>query len=91
VRVEIDTRALRGAVDLVVATPEGGLRAADDELAARQPRPDLAPDPDLPDDTRLWAALQTASGGVWSGAVYDVEKILATLEAGRRALGRGVP
>ena len=86
VRVEIDTRNLRGAVDLVEAAPEGGFRAADAALAARDPRPDLAPDPDLPADTRLWAALQDASGGVWSGSVYDVEKILAVLAAGRRAL-----
>ena len=86
VRVEVDTRNLRGAVDLVEPAPEGGFRAADAALAARAPRPDLAPDPDLPADTRLWAALQDASGGVWSGSVYDVEKILAVLEAGRRAL-----
>jgi putative YjhG/YagF family dehydratase len=87
VRVEIDTRALRGTIDLVCPTADGadGWRADDDELARRAPRPDLAPDPDLPDDTRLWAALQTASGGVWAGAVYDVPKILALLEAGRRA------
>jgi putative YjhG/YagF family dehydratase len=88
VRVEIDTRALRGSVDLVAesTTTPGEWQADDAELARRAPRPDLAPDPDLPDDTRLWAALQTVSGGVWSGAVYDVEKILAVLEAGRRAL-----
>jgi putative YjhG/YagF family dehydratase len=86
VRVEIDTRQLRGTVDLVEPAPDGGFRAADAELAARAPRPDLAPDPDLPADTRLWAALQAASGGVWNGAVYDVAKILAVLEAGRRAL-----
>ena len=48
-------------------------------LAARAPHPDLAPDPDLPDDTRLWAALQQASGGTWGGCVYDVEKILEKL------------
>ena len=88
VRVEVDTRGLRGAVDLVAPDGAGGWRPDDDELARRAPRPDLAPDPELPDDTRLWAALQTASGGVWAGAVYDVEKILALLEAGRRALGR---
>src|SRR5262249_25484230 len=82
-RVEIDTRNLRGTVDLVAPSPSapGGWEAADAELASRAPRPDLAADPDLPADTRLWAALQTASGGVWSGAIYDVEKILATLEA----------
>ena len=48
-------------------------------LAARPPRPDLAPDPDLPDDTRLWAALQQASGGTWGGCVYDVDAIVARL------------
>jgi putative YjhG/YagF family dehydratase len=86
VRVEIDTRGLRGTVDLVVPDGADAWRADDAELARRAPRSDLAPDPDLPDDTRLWAALQAASGGVWSGAVYDVPRILERLEAGRRAL-----
>ncbi|HXK19184.1 MAG TPA: YjhG/YagF family D-xylonate dehydratase, partial [Polyangiaceae bacterium] len=90
VRVEIDTRHLRGSIDFVSADGNGGWRADDAELARRVPRADLAADPDLPDDTRLWAALQTVSGGVWSGAVYDVEKILATLEAGRRALAKAL-
>ena len=31
----------------------------------------------LPDDTRLWAALQRASGGTWGGCVYDVDPIIA--------------
>jgi putative YjhG/YagF family dehydratase len=88
VRVEIDTRQLRGSIDLVAKGAAGDFEPDDAELARRAPRPDLAADPELPDDTRLWAALQTASGGVWSGAVYDVEKILATLEAGRRALAK---
>jgi xylonate dehydratase len=48
----------------------------------------LHADPQLPDDTRLWAALQDASGGTWAGAVYDVDKILEVLAAGRKALGR---
>ena len=42
----------------------------------------LAPHPDLPADTRLWAALQAASGGVWAGCVYDVDKIIEALRAG---------
>ena len=50
-------------------------------LAARAPRPDLAPAA-LPDDTRLWAALQHASGGTWGGCVYDVEAIAERLMAG---------
>jgi hypothetical protein len=48
-------------------------------LAAPSPYPDLQPGADLPDDTRLWAALQNASGGTWGGCVYDVEAIIAQL------------
>jgi len=55
-------------------------------LAARPARDDLRPDAKLPDDTRLWVALQDASGGVWGGCVFDVDEIVKTLEAGRRAL-----
>jgi putative YjhG/YagF family dehydratase len=55
-------------------------------LAGRPLRPDLAPDPNLPADTRLWAALQDVSGGTWGGSVYDVESILRVIEAGKRAL-----
>jgi hypothetical protein len=51
-------------------------------LASRLPPPDLTPDAALPDDTRLWAALQQAGGGTWGGCVYDVDAILALLEAG---------
>jgi hypothetical protein len=42
----------------------------------------------LPADTRLWAALQLAGGGTWGGCVFDVERIVELLEAGRRALVR---
>lgn len=48
-------------------------------LFERPPHPDLMPNPDLPDDTRLWAALQNVSGGTWGGCVYDVDKILEKL------------
>jgi hypothetical protein len=48
-------------------------------LAERKPRADLKPHPALPDDTRLWAALVEASGGVWGGCVYDTERIVARL------------
>ncbi|HVY26385.1 MAG TPA: YjhG/YagF family D-xylonate dehydratase [Polyangiaceae bacterium] len=90
VRVEIDTVALRGSIDLVTpaAADPSGFAPDAAELARRAPRADLAPDPDLPDDTRLWAALQNVSGGAWQGAVYDVPKILAVLEAGQRALAK---
>lgn len=55
--------------------PEEGARV----LASRPPRPDLAPDKDLPDDTRLWALVQQAGGGTWGGCVYDVDASAAAL------------
>ncbi len=78
--IVIDRNRLEGAVNLIgagetVFGAEEGTRV----LAARPPRPDLAPDPDLPDDTRLWAALQAVSGGTWGGCVYDVEAITSRL------------
>jgi putative YjhG/YagF family dehydratase len=80
VRIVIDRVRLEGSVDLVGAdgvTFDVGEGAR--VLAARSPRPDLAPDPALPDDTRLWAALQQAGGGAWGGCVYDVDAIVAAL------------
>jgi putative YjhG/YagF family dehydratase len=65
---------------------EGTLNVIGVDLASRELREDLKADKDLPDDTRLWAALQAASGGAWAGCVYDVDRILAVLEAGRKAL-----
>jgi len=55
-------------------------------LHSRQPHPQLRPHPDLPNDTRLWAALQLASGGTWNGCVYDVDQIVAVINAGMLAL-----
>jgi dihydroxyacid dehydratase/phosphogluconate dehydratase len=84
IEIVVDRARLEGSVDVLGAdaTVEAGTRL----LATRSPRPDLAPDPALPADTRLWAALQDASGGTWGGAVYDVEEILRVLAAGKRAL-----
>ena len=48
-------------------------------LMLRPARSDLRPDPALPNDTRLWAALQQASGGIWGGCVFDVESIVSKL------------
>jgi hypothetical protein len=52
-------------------------------LAERTPHAELSADPDLPDDTRLWAALQTVAGGAWGGCVYDTDAIVAALGASR--------
>jgi putative YjhG/YagF family dehydratase len=73
IRIVVDRQGLAGSVDFVIdGSAEAGLR----ELA-RRPQPEkLKPDPRLPDDTRLWAALQAASGGTWGGCVYDVDSII---------------
>ncbi|AIE84183.1 dehydratase, YjhG/YagF family [Fimbriimonas ginsengisoli Gsoil 348] len=49
------------------------------DFTSRPSRDDLSSHPLLPDDTRLWAALITASGGLWGGCVYDVEAIIGKL------------
>jgi xylonate dehydratase len=86
VEVVVDRRTQEGRVDLV-ATAEGELSPGEAErlLASRPPHPGLAPRPDLPADTRLWAALQEASGGIWAGAVYDPYRITAALGERRRS------
>src|SRR5207253_4290302 len=80
IEIVIDRTRLEGRVDLV---GEGGARVGPEEgarlLAQRPPHPQLTPDPDLADDTRLWAALQQAGGGTWGGCVYDVEAIARRL------------
>ena len=80
IQIVVDRNRLEGSIDLV---GHGELRFGPEEgariLAARSPRPDLAADPDLPADTRLWAALQHVSGGTWGGCVYDVDAIVAAL------------
>jgi dihydroxyacid dehydratase/phosphogluconate dehydratase len=81
IRVVIDRNRLEGTIDLVTAAASGEIVPADAEIAARPPRPDLAADAALPDDTRLWAALQHASGGTWAGCVYDTEAIVQGLRA----------
>jgi xylonate dehydratase len=82
VQIVIDRNRLNGSVDLV-GDDSGvhGVEWGNRELAKRHRRPDLTPDEALPDDTRLWALLQNASGGVWGGCVYDVETIAAKLRA----------
>ena len=76
-RLSIDTRALDGSVEVI------SISAA--ELAARPLHPGLKPDPRVPADTRLWAALQNASGGSWGGSVYDAARIEHLLKLGLAA------
>jgi len=71
-RVRIDTRKLEGSVDLTQPV-EGGNPG--DVLASRPIHEKLSLNPDVPDDTELWAALQSVSGGSWGGCVYDTALI----------------
>jgi putative YjhG/YagF family dehydratase len=80
IQIVIDRDKLVGSIDLVGS--DGSVEAGTRILAERRLRDDLAPDPNLPDDTRLWAALQRAGGGTWGGCVYDTDAIVQSL-AGR--------
>jgi putative YjhG/YagF family dehydratase len=89
IRIVIDRRAMTGSVDLVGdAQGEFGPEEGSRVLAARDAHPDLSPDPLLPDETRLWAALQHVGGGTWGGCVYDVDKIIESLAGRTRKSGQ---
>lgn len=81
IEIIVDRAALTGSVNVV---GEAGIRLSAESCAAllngREAHNALAPHPSLPDDTRLWAALQRASGGTWAGCIYDVDRIIAALE-----------
>jgi putative YjhG/YagF family dehydratase len=84
IHIQIDTRQLVGSLNLVGQQGDDQSQLSAERgatiLAHRQPRPDLAPQPNVPDDTTLWAALQHVSGGTWGGCVYDVESITQKLQ-----------
>jgi len=82
IEIIVDRNRLEGSVNFVGCD---GRRFSTDAgaevLASRPPRPNLAPHPALPDDTRLWAALQQLGGGTWGGCVFDVDAIVAKISA----------
>jgi dihydroxyacid dehydratase/phosphogluconate dehydratase len=83
IEIAIDRKNLSGSLNLVgIGLDEIDSSEAVRLLAERPAYPDLRPHPKLPDDTRLWAALQDVSGGVWGGAIYDVDMIIRALQAG---------
>ncbi|MCD6049724.1 MAG: dehydratase [Verrucomicrobia bacterium] len=84
IRIVVDRNTLTGTLDFVGNgeqrfTAEEGAKV----LADRASRPDMTPNPSLPDDTKLWAALQGVSGGTWGGCVFDVERITELLKPAR--------
>ena len=90
IHISIDRSTSEASVNFIGCdgrefAPEEGVAV----LAARKLHPGLGPDERLPDDTRLWAALQKVSGGTWGGCVYDVDRIVEVLEAGSKALEAG--
>ncbi|MFT7642943.1 MAG: putative YjhG/YagF family dehydratase, partial [Pirellulaceae bacterium] len=88
IEIIVDRNDLNGTVNLVQpvdAAEEVSLEVATETLNARSCIAGLAPDPSLPSDTKLWAALQSVGGGVWGGCVYDVERIVEVLQAGIKA------
>jgi putative YjhG/YagF family dehydratase len=81
IRIQLDLKHVQGAIDFIGSakkrlSPREGAKI----LEKRKTRKDLSPDSALPDDTRLWANLQMASGGTWRGCAYDPDRIIAALK-----------
>lgn len=82
IQIAIDRINLTGSIDFI---GEGASRVSPDEgarILAARPAGELHADPNLPDDSRLWALLQQVGGGTWGGCVYDVEAIAEVLALG---------
>jgi putative YjhG/YagF family dehydratase len=80
IRIVVDPRRLEASVDLVGHGDEvWSEEQAVAVLAHRPMNPAVEPDAALPADTELWARLQSVSGGLWGGCVYDPEAIVAAL------------
>jgi putative YjhG/YagF family dehydratase len=77
IRIVVDRVKMEGSLDFVGTedarcSPQDGAEI----LAARPTGNTFRAHPDLPEDTRLWAALQKLGGGTWGGCVYDVDAII---------------
>lgn len=85
IEIIVDRNQLIGSVNLVAANGKPLTPDQATELLNQRPvHAELRADSRLPDDTRLWAALQQIGGGTWGGCVYDVDAILKVIERGTR-------
>lgn len=93
IQIIIDCDNMKGSVDLIgdadSVAVQRSVELGTQILAKRPLRSDLTPNSSLPDDTRLWAAMQRIGGGTWGGCVFDVDAIIETLKAGKEALLKG--
>jgi putative YjhG/YagF family dehydratase len=82
IEIIIDQKNLTGSIHFI---GEGSERYSPEKAAevlnSRPLHGDLKAAEKLPDDTRLWAALQNVSGGTWAGCIYDVDRIIDKLES----------
>ena len=89
IEIIVDRNQLSGSVNLIATAGKSLTPLQATELLKQRPvHADLKADDRLPDDTRLWAALQQVGGGTWGGCVYDVDAILKVIERGRESLDR---
>lgn len=79
IQIIVDRNTLTGSIDLIDPSAGDPVAGGTRLLASRSARADLAADPNLPADTRLWAALQALSGGTWGGCVYDADSVARLL------------
>lgn len=88
VEIIVDTNALEGSINFIGTDPDNPISYEEGAaiLENRETDPRVMEDEDLPDDTRLWAALQDVSGGTWQGCVYDTDKIVEAINAGKKVL-----
>ena len=89
IEINLDRQNLTGSIHLI-GTVDRNLTPDEAALvlAIRDLHPDLHVHPHLPNDTRLWAALQEVSGGTWAGCIYDTDKIIAALKAGMQVIAQ---
>ncbi|MGD2094203.1 MAG: YjhG/YagF family D-xylonate dehydratase [Phycisphaerales bacterium] len=92
IQIVIDCNKIEGSIDLIGDADSSPNKRCSELgtqiLIKRQSRPDLTAHPNLPNDTRLWAAMQDISGGTRGGCVFDVDAIIETLKVGKETLSK---